>query len=467
MTFDTDDRRRTVIKTLGAAGLASVTGPLWAATAPVPNDYNVLWLMSDEHNPFISGYAGDPFVRTPNIDSLANRGVQFSATYTTNPVCSPARLGIHSGRFGSNIDFKRKNYECLGSFFSRNGFTTAWYGKRDWTKVDNKWGDEGEDTDEVVEKRFKAAGLPLPEKSRLVSDAMVSYWGTDLNEDSVVAEQAVAFLNTVGSKRFFLGVSCHDPHFPFYIQQQYYDLYKSAAIPDPVVTDAMLRDLSAAMKQDRLEDGIANLTPEQKRFCTAIYYGKISYMDDQVGRVLRKLDAMGLREKTIIVYTCDHGEMMGRHGIYYKNNFFEAAARVPLIISLPSSFARPITKVKAPVNLIDIYPTLTELCGLRPPSQLEGNSLYSLMTGADNGSTRVAFSENKRNNIAARMIRNNEFKYCWYEDGFEQMYDMVGADRDVEGKNLADIATYKATKEKLRKQALAGWNRKGLFDGGG
>lgn len=467
MSFETDDRRRTLIKTLGATGLASVV-PGWARAAPNPPSYNVLWLMSDEQNPFVTGYGGDPFVRTPAIDSLAATGVQFSAAYTTNPICSPSRVGIHTGRFGSNIDYKRKNYESLGTYFTRQGFNTAWYGKRDWTNIVNNFMDLGEDTNKVVKDRFQQAGLEEPSKSRLVSDAMLAYWGTDLNEDSVTAEQAVSFLDKIGTKKFFLGVSCRDPHFPFHIQQQYYDLYRSAQIPEPRVTNAMLNDLSAAMKADRLEYGIADLTPEQTRFCRAVYYGKISYMDEQIGRVLNKLDAMGLRDNTIIIYSCDHGEMMGQHGIWYKNNFFEGSVRVPLVISLPPAFGpRALTKVTAPVNLIDVYPTLCELCGLRPPSQLEGTSLYRLMTGADNGDSREAFSENKRRGVAARMIRTQEYKYCWYDDGFEQLYDMQGSDRDVEAQNLAGNSAYKSVKDKLRKSALDGWNKRGLFDGGG
>lgn len=461
-------RRRKFLQALGAMGLPIGGGMPAVAQTKTGADYNVLFLMSDEQNPFLSGHAGDPCIRTPAQDALARNGISFRSCYTPNPVCSPARVGIHSGRMGSNVDFENRNYECLGPYFTRKGFKTAWYGKQDWSGMKNRFDDVGADPDDVVDQRFRDAGLAPPPRSQLVRDAMVSYWGVDLNDDTVITEQALAFLDSVGDQRFFMGVAYTDPHFPFYIQQRYYDMYASAPIPEPVVTEAMLNDLSAAMKQDRKKFEVDILTPEQARYGRAIYYGKTTYMDEQLGRVLNKLASLGLHEKTIIVYTSDHGEMMGQHGIWYKNNFFEGAARVPLLVCLPPGWGGPRgVQVDAPVSLIDIYPTLCELCRLKPPESLEGRSLVPLINGNDTGPERVAFSENKRRHVAARMIRTAEYKYCYYDDGFEQLYDMQGADRDVEAMNLAQDAQYRKIKRDLKKRALDGWNRRGLFTGGG
>jgi len=455
--------RREALEMLGALGLLAVPCAVEAA-----NRYNIVWLMSDEHDPFVAGYAGDRRVLTPAIDSIAKAGVQFTAAYSPDPICVPSRQAFHSGRMASNIDHLTPNYEALGPYFTRMGFKTAWFGKQHWEGLVNTFQDEGVDCGKVVKQRFMDQGLPYPEESRLVEDASIAYWGTDLNQDTVCTEQALAYLDTVGSKPFFLGVSYAKPHFPFCIQQAYYDLYASRRLPRPTVTQAMLDGLSTAMKQDRVTFGFADLTPEQCDFARAIYYGMVSYMDEQVGQVLAKLDALDLRRKTIVIYVADHGEMLGQHGIWYKNAFLEASARVPMLISLPRSFGVPRgSKIDAPVSVIDLFPTLCDLCTLTPPTSLEGGSLLPLMHGIDPVSERAAFSENKRRGIAARMIRTPQFKYCYYDDGVEQLYSMAGSDRDIEGTDLAEDPDYAAIKANLKRRALKGWNPDGLFDGGG
>jgi choline-sulfatase len=367
----------------------------------------------------------------------------------------------------SNIRSDEPNYEALGPYFSRMGLRTGWVGKKHWDDLRNTFDFEGEDCDQVVRQRFIDAGLPYPDGSRLVRDASVAYWGTDLNEDNVCSEQALAFLDANAGNRFFLGVSYVRPHFPFCIQPEYLARYDGVDIPRPKVTQAMLDDLSTAMKYDRTLFDIDELTPEQDDYGRRMYYGMVSYIDDQVSRVLARLDALGLRDRTIVLYTSDHGEMLGQHGIWYKNSFLEGSARIPLVISLPPGLGAQLPVVDAPANTLDLFPTLCELCGLPPPPTLEGRSLVPLMNGQDAGMDRVTFSENNRRQIPARMIRTRRFKYCWYADGIEQLYDMNGRDRNVEGRDLVADPAYAAIVVRLRRQALKGWNPGGLHDGGG
>ncbi|HSI59735.1 MAG TPA: sulfatase-like hydrolase/transferase [Ideonella sp.] len=460
--------RRGFLKTLGGAGIALQTPPLLAQQAAGTRGYNILWLMSDEHNPFVAGYAGDAFAQTPALDDIARSGVEFTAAYSPDPICVPARQAFHSGRMSSNLLLAPANYEAMGPYFTRKGFQTAWFGKQHWEGLDNPFMDLGLDSGKVAKERFAAAGLPLPEESRLVEDAMLAYWSTDLNEDTVTTEQALAFLDGVKKKqRFFLGVSLTKPHFPFCIQERYYQRHASSPIPEPVVTQAMLDNLSTALKADRSLYGIARLTTEQTRFCRAIYYGMVSYVDEQIGKVMKKLRQLGLRDNTIVIYMADHGEMLGQHGIWYKNAFLEGSARVPLLISLPSAFGpRRQARIDAPASAIDLYPTLCELCALSPPATLEGRSLVPLLDGRENGGDREVFSENKRGGIPARMIRTSKYKYCYYEDGVEQLYDMRGSDRHTEAVNLAGDPAYAGTKKRLKERALDGWNPDGLNDSG-
>jgi choline-sulfatase len=462
--------RRDAIKTIGTvglAGLAGVAGLSSEARMRPAGTYNILWLMGDEHNPFVAGFAGDRIVQTPALDALAGRGTVFRSAYTPDPICQSARRAFCSGRMASNIRSDEAGYEALGTYFSRMGYHTGWFGKQHWDNLVNPFDEVGEKCDKVVRQRFIDAGLPYPEQTRQVQDATVAYWGTDLNEDTVATEQALGFLDAIGSQRFFLGVSYVKPHFPFCIQPEYFARYADVRIHRPRVTEAMLNDLSTAMKSDRSFYKFDELTAVQEDHARRIYYGMVSYMDDQVARVLARLDALGLREQTIVLYMSDHGEMLGQHGLWYKNAFLEASARVPMIVSVPSALGAPLRMVNAPVSTIDLFPTLCELSGLPKPATLEGRSLVPLMTGQDAGQDRVAFSENNRRDIPARMIRTRRFKYCWYADGIEQLYDMQGADRDIEGTDIVADPAYAAVVNNLRKRALAGWNPDGLWDGGG
>lgn len=472
--------RRNFLKVLGAAGLglscttrnelhagtdAGADADGGPVTTPSPDEYNIVWIMSDEHNPYVAGYAGDPFIDTPAIDSIAMAGTIFSAGYCQDPICVPSRQSFHSGRMASNI--QADNYEALGSYFSRMGFATAWYGKAHWDDLVNEFQDEGENATKIIKDRFEAAGIPFPDdNTRLVADAHTVTWGTDLNKDSVTTEQALAFLDANASKRFFLGVSYVKPHFPFAIQSQYVEKYQALNIPEPTVTQAMLDDLSTAMKADRIQYGIDTLTSEQSTFGRAVYYGMIDFVDEQVALVLKKLDDLGIRQRTIVIYVADHGEMMGQHGIWYKNAFYEGSARVPYVISVPSGYGSVQKKIDAPVGLIDLFPTLCEICALEAPAHLEGKSLVALLKGSEDGADRIALSENKRRGIPARMIRTKKYKYCYYEDGIEHLFDMSGSDRDVEAVNLAKDPAYQSIKADLKARALLSWNPDGLSDDG-
>lgn len=422
--------------------------------------------MTDQHNPYVAGFAGDPYVQTPTLDELAESGVVFTSAYTPDPICVPARQAFHSGRMSSNLNIINSNYEAMGTFFTRMGYDTAWYGKQHWETMVNTWQDIGYDSGKRSKQMLKDAGLTAPADSRLVTDAFVYPYDKQFNTDTITTNQAVEFLDTyAGDTPFFLGVSFVKPHFPYTIQQEFYDMYVSAGIPLPPATPEMINDLSAALKSDRLKFGIDQLTPQQNEFCRAIYYGMVTYVDQQFQRILDRLDQLGLRDDTIVIYTSDHGDLIGQHGMWYKNSFFEGSARVPMIISLPRSFDVSGVSIDAPVNTLDLYPTLCELLGLTPPTTLEGHSLVPLIDGSDTGESRVAFSENKRLGVAARMVRTNEYKYCYYEDGFEQLYDIT-TDRDTETTNLATDPAYNKIRKTLKAMALLDWNPKGLKDSG-
>jgi len=180
----------------------------------------------------------------------------------------------------------------------------------------------------------------------------------------------------------------------------------------------------------------------------------VTYVDEEFGRILKRLDELGLRDKTIILYTSDHGEMLGDRGLWYKNSFYDGAASIPFIWSFPKKLPQG-KVVSAPAMNMDIFPTLCDLCGLPKPSGLEGYSLLPLLNGTEDGKDRIALSENYRDGFAGRMIRTSQWKYFFYADGEEYLYNMQ-ADPGEE-KNLAKEPQNRKLADELKQKASVGW----------
>jgi choline-sulfatase len=298
-------------------------------------------------------------------------------------------------------------------------------------------------------------------ESRLPEDAIVSTWPIEDEQDTGVTNHSLEFLEQFKDKKFFLISSFRKPHFPFTIHQQYYDLYKDTADLPPTVTQQMLDDLPPSSQNERAKYGFANLTDEQIKNARAHYYGMTTYIDDQVQALLDKLDDLGIRENTIIIYTSDHGDMLGEHGLWYKNCFYEASAGIPFIWSFPAQLPSEKT-IDAPAMNMDIFPTLCDLCGINPPGDLQGKSLLPLIKGTEDGSQRIALSENYRGGDPGKMVRTDKWKYCYFVSGKEQLFDMQND--PVEVNNLIDAPQHASLIQQLKAKALENWNYMGYYD---
>ncbi len=434
-----------------------VTLPARAAAPAKGTRYNVLFLMSDEHSPHAAGFLGSRIVKTPALDSLARSGTAFSAAYCQNPICVPSRASFVTGRMPSNVGVYGNDggldpkATTMADVFNAAGYKTAWFGKTHWGGNPRFQTGSGKNTQEAERRR----GGKRVEIGRLPEEATVAPWPVTAEVDTITKEEAVEFLKQNRNQPFFAGVSFVKPHFPFIVQEQYYRMYKDVA-DAPRVTQKMLDELPAVSKQEREKYGFAKLTEAQIRKARAVYFGMVSYIDDLVGEILKTVDQLGLRNNTIILYTADHGELAGEHGLWYKNSFYEAAVSVPFVWSFPPAIPRG-KMIHAPVMNMDIFPTLCELCGLPKPEGLEGRSLLPLMTGAEDGSRRYALSENYRNRSASRMIRTPQWKYCYFDQDREQLFDMR-TDR-AEEKNLAGRPEHRELVASLRARALEGWKK--------
>lgn len=425
------------------------------ALAAPAGGYNILFLMSDEHSPHAAGFLGNKLVRTPAIDSIAREGTAFNAAYCQNPICVPSRASFLTSRMPSNVGVFGNdgglydNAPKLGTVFREAGYVASWMGKTHWG------GESGFDTSRGSDD---ASGRPDRQRkwTRLPEDAGVCDWPVSQEADTVAKNDALRFLEQNRGRRFFAGVSFRKPHFPFAVQEEFYKLYKGRGTA-PRVTPEMIEALPLVSKKERANYGFDKLTEAQIIKAREVYFGMVTYMDGLVGEILKKLDELGLREKTIILYTSDHGELAGEHGLWYKNSFYEASARIPMAWSFPRAIPKG-KRIDAPVMNMDIFPTLCELAGVRTPAGLEGRSLLPLMKGTEDGGARYALSENFRGGHAGRMIRSGQWKYCYYHEDREQLFDLRNDPEEVV--NLVKRPEHRDLVASLKKRALEGWRLK-------
>jgi arylsulfatase A-like enzyme len=327
------------------------------------------------------------------------------------------------------------------------GYQTAWFGK-------THWGDPRFPRTGGGANNKKAANDEKDESfGRLPQDSQVAKWPVEKNAEHLTANEALAFLEANRQQRFFLGVSFVKPHFPFTIQQKYYDLYKDRVAP-PRASPKLIAELPALSREEREKYDHAGASEADILRTKAIYYGMVTYVDEEFGRIVRRLEELGLRDRTIIIYTSDHGEMLGDRGIWYKNSFYDGSASVPFLWSAPALLPQG-RVVATPAMNMDIFPTLVDLCGLPTPAGLEGTSLAPVLRGIAEGRERIALAENYRGNFAGRMLRTAQWKYFFYTNGEEFLYDM--AKDPLEENNLAAKPEFSALAAELKQRASAGW----------
>lgn len=386
-----------------------------AAAAPP----NVLFVVADDLRTELGCYGSH--AKTPNLDALAKRAVRFDRAYCQQAVCNPSRSSFLTGRRPDTLHlwtngkhFREQNPDVttLPQFFKANGYETRCVGKifhnwhtaekgdrRSWTADEflhyaNHGHDAPEVNGELPPNLAKSIGrdygkVPVCERRDVPDEA---YY------DGRVSAEAVKTLAAVKGKLFFLAVGFWKPHAPFNAPKKYWDLYDAAKLPpfDPARPTAAP---DVAFHDNREILGIppdqVKVTPEQTAEMRHGYYANVSYMDAQVGKVLAALDELKLAENTVIVFVSDHGYHLGEHGLWAKTSCFERDCRVPLMVATPKMPTAGRT-TSSLVELVDLFPTLVTLCGLRPPPGLDGVSLAPILVDTAKAVKAAAFSQHPR-----------------------------------------------------------------------
>lgn len=413
-------------------------GLLSAAAAPKPGEAirNVLFIVSDDLKASVLGCYGDKVCETPNIDRLARDGVVFERAYCQGTVCAPSRFSFMFSRYQDRQGVN------LGEHFRTNGWYTARVGKIYHMRVpgDIIAGTNGLDIASSWTERFNSPGQEAHTPGRYAclnqnifttdlegrqSTRMphrmfvtVKYEGDGSDQpDHKSATKAVELLLAHRDEPFFLAVGLVRPHYPMVAPQQFFDPYPWEQITLPAAVPNDLADIPALGKGGTRNDNnpIGKYPDNQKRMWTG-YYASVAFMDAQVGRILDELERLGLRDSTAIVFTSDHGYHLGEHGFWQKANLHEEVTRVPLIVSVPGIAS---SRSRSIAELVDLYPTLSELAGLEIPKDVQGRSLVPVLK--DPTATVRDGALSFKNGAS---LRTSDWAYMRYNDGSTELYDM-------------------------------------------
>jgi iduronate 2-sulfatase len=482
------------MRLLGLIAFACLFAPAVAfAEDSAPNDRsdsvrrkNVLFLIADDLNTRIGCY-GDKQVITPNLDRLAARGTRFDRAYCQFPLCGPSRnsmlTGLYpdsTGIYANSIIFRQTipSHHSLSQCFRNDGYFAGRIGKLYHYNVPNSIGTNGHDDPGSWELELNPAGCDrLLEEGDIFSMVPGSFGGVvswlaskrddPQHTDSLLADDAIWVLermanqkkNPAKDKPFFLAVGFYRPHTPYVAPEKYFEHYPLEEMPY-VPLDEAKRLWPNAPKAafGSFSDFQNRMTEDHHRAALQAYYASVSFMDAQVGRVLDSLENLGLADDTIIVFTSDHGYHLGDHGLWQKRSLFEQSARVPLIIAAPGMPKAQV--VKEPVGLVDLHPTLTSLCGVKPRGKLkpQGQDLTPMLrdssaSGRGYALTQVDRGGNRKNKPAmGYSIRTSRYRYTLWASG-EAGHELYDYETDPEEtQNLADIPDHAELVGQLRKQ---------------
>ena len=496
-------KRRDFLYGLGAGAAALALPEFGNAAAPAgPSRPNILFIAVDDLRPELGCYGRD-YIKSPNIDRLARRGMVFNRAYCQQAVCSPTRSSLLTGtrpdttkvwdlvtHFRTALPdvvtlpqhFKNSGYFVQGmgkiyhgGFDDPPSWSVPWQTPKasSYAKPENlaltKEKIQGEPDGKPAKKKNKKQSSQGPRGPAFESGEVPDNY----YQDGKVAELAVATLREIKQKNqpFFLAVGFIKPHLPFVSPKKYWDLYDPAKIklaPNPFAPKDAPPFALTDFGELRAYHGIPASGPipdDMARQLKHGYYAAASYMDAQVGKVLDELGRLGFADNTIVILWGDHGWKLGEHGGWCKHSNFENDANAPLLISVPKQKTAGHT-TDALVEFVDIYPSLAELTGLKLPAHLEGTSFAPVLENPNRPWKPAVFGQYPRSSggqaIMGYSLRNDRYRFVGWLDRKDhskvvalELYDHQKDPQ--ENQNIANLPESKALVDNLLKQLRAGW----------
>jgi arylsulfatase A-like enzyme len=444
---------------LVAAVLSVASAPVFAA-APVQS-VNVLWICADDHAPYVMGAYGNRRARTPNLDRLAAGGVRFDRAFCNSPVCTASRQSFITGRYPRTVGVTQLSTPLpagditLADLLKRAGYQTAAFGKMHFNSRLKHGFEERLDLDDFTKVLAARGATRLPSDVRVqppwrpfrdsariwLNAAALPARAIDADmSGTYFATEAARFLNESREKPFFLFVSFYEPHSPFNFPIEDRGRFDPAQFDVPAVEAEAGWQIPAVFR---------DLTSREKRGIAAAYYTSVEFLDRNVGRVLEALDKSGQADHTLVIYTGDHGYLLGQHGRFEKHCSYEEAIRGALLIRYPGQ-VRPGSTTRALVEFIDILPTVLDLCCVPIPANVQGRSLRKVLTDQTVVHREQVFVEYAPNDEAA--VRDDRWKLIFERgqrrrtDGYDTGAPLPGRkvrlfDLEVDPRELNDVAS--------------------------
>lgn len=436
---------------------------------------NILFIISDDLTATAVSSYENKVCKTPNIDKLASEGVRYTKAYTQYPVCGPSRASFMSGYYPSatetygyvsgreNIGLDRKTWSQL---FKDNGYYTARVSKiyHMGVPIDIEKGSNGQDDEASWTERFNSQGdeWRTEGEAELVQGnpdgtierkggnvmTIVKAAGDDLvHSDGKTAEKASQLIREHKNEPFFLAVGFVRPHVPFVAPKSYFDPYEYYKMTLPKKVDGDWDDIpKRGINYVTSVNG--QMSVEQQKKAIAAYYASVSFMDAQVGKVLNTLKEEGLEDNTIVIFTSDHGFHLGEHDFWMKVSLHEESVRVPMIIKVPGKEPAVCNSF---VELLDLYPTISELAGLDYPMEIQGKSLVKTLDKPNHKVRDMAFSVTQGGKTF--LLRNNKWAYIQYNEDASEGIELFDMENDPKQYiNLATQPEYQITVQKFQKK---------------
>ncbi len=454
--------------------LASLVGAIaTAADRPI----NLLFIMTDQQRWDAMSCAGNPVIKTPNLDALAAQGARFTKFYSSCPVCVPARTVILTGHaLESNHVWSNANVDTaefpadlfsFDQFLLRAGYHGEYYGKwhapyrltADYTRP-VRWlngknkppGSQADMSDSDAYREYVRKNVP-PRPAQpgqlLQKNGVWPYTPIPLDENygkanagkasqaeaygrleipaehssaAYTAKEGLEALERLKDGPFTLTLSLDPPHPPMMVSEPFYSLYPPDRIPvPPSLADP--RTNSPYADRTKSSNDALYRDPQNIRQMTSIYYGMISEVDQWVGKILRRLDELGLAQNTLVIFTSDHGEELGDHGMHGKFVFYEGSVHIPLLMRLPGVIPAK-TVVNAPASQLDLFGTILDYLG-QPARPTEGRSLRPLIEGKESGAARVAVSEWPAAQLPGFMVTDGRWKLLFGRNATNKSLDAL------------------------------------------
>jgi len=439
---------------------------------------NFLIIMADQQSPHVLHHAGDQIVRTPNLDRMAAGGVRFSAAYCGSPLCVPSRMTFLTARHCSDIEVwsngcvLSSEVPTFPAALAAAGYETVLAGRMHFSGPDQRHGFSRRTIGNVGQPRVKGKGKhpllgSIPRETTGQNKNTIETAGPGrtayMAYDDAVTESACSFLaewdrQPVG-KPLALVVGYVLPHCPYICPRDLFDYYHGR-VSVPMMPPGHSDRMHPAEREDRERRGFNDLTEDKARVARAAYYGLVEYHDRLCGRVLDALRRTKFADNTVVVYTSDHGEMAGEHGLWTKSVFYEASIGVPMIWSWPRRFRVGAT-VDRVSSLLDIGPTLLALAGAPPMKAAAGRSLTGFLMGEDEvkGWPDDAFAEccGSPAGYPSRMLREGPWKIILHH-GHDQPQLFNLAEDPGEWNDRRDDPSCADVRQRLMARAREGWD---------